>query len=104
MSHSDETVSELVKTLAKNKVFGAPVRLAVMIYLLAREEAYFSDLVQVLDLTPGNLWSHLKKLESEGYIVLKRVIADRPRVKIALTQKGYEKIMEIILMIKKIKK
>lgn len=80
-------------------MFKAPVRLAIMIYLLPRGEAYFSDMVEVLDVTPGNLWSHIEKLELEGYVKLRRVISDRPSVKIVLTDKGFR---ETIGYVKKI--
>ncbi|MCD6300762.1 MAG: transcriptional regulator [Staphylothermus sp.] len=44
-----------------------------MIYLLAKKKAFFMDMVSDLDITPGNLWSHLVKLQGEGYIEIKYV-------------------------------
>ena len=50
----------------------------------------FKDLQQVLELTPGNLDSHLKTLENGGMINIRKVIADRPRTVVELTEKGFE--------------
>jgi len=43
-----------------------------------------------LEITPGNLDSHLKTLEREGFVKVKKVIADRPRTLIIITEKGAE--------------
>ncbi len=94
-------VDELLRTLRKS-VLGAPVRLAIMIYLISRGKMYFSDLLKTLDVTPGNLWSHLKKLEEEGMIVTKRVFAVRPRVQVVITEKGISETITYIRTIRKV--
>jgi len=45
-----------------------PSRLAIMLILVMRGRTTFSELQQILGLTPGNLGSHLEKLEREGYV------------------------------------
>ncbi len=97
----DDELKELLEIL-QHRVFKAPVRLAIMVYLVTRQEVYFSNLLEILDVTPGNLWSHLSKLREENYIVIKRVIAGRPRVKISITDKGYEETMKYIRFIKNV--
>ena len=64
------------------------IRLGIMLYLLPRGKALFTDLQQVLGLTPGNLDSHIKTLERHGYVVLKKVIRDRPRTAVYITPEG----------------
>ncbi|MBP1911554.1 DNA-binding MarR family transcriptional regulator [Thermococcus stetteri] len=39
-------------------------------------------------LPPGNLDSHLKALEKEGYVKVYKVIADRPRTAVKITERG----------------
>ncbi len=79
-----------LKDLAKNHVLGNPIRLAIMLYLLPRGKVLFRDLLKVLEITPGNLDSHLKALQKAGYIEVFKVIADRPRTAVRITEKGAE--------------
>ncbi|ASJ02078.1 transcriptional regulator [Thermococcus profundus] len=81
---------EALKELSSNNVLGNPIRLAIMLYLLPRERALFRDLLEVLEVTPGNLDSHLKTLEKVGYVEVYKVIADRPRTAVRITEKGAE--------------
>ena len=80
--------------LMRNHILGAPARLGIMVYLLAKNKAFFTELLNVLKMTPGNLDSHLRKLRKAGYVDIVRVIGyDRPRVVIKITDKGrYETI------------
>ncbi len=41
--------------------------------------------------------SHLRKLEEDGYIVVRHVVADRPRVVVRLSKKGYSSIMDLVV-------
>jgi len=77
-----------LRELVKNHILGNPTRLAVMIYLLPRGRVLFKELLAVLDLTPGNLDSHLKTLEKAGYVKIYKVFADRPRTAVKITEKG----------------
>jgi len=80
--------------LMRNHILGAPARLGIMVYLLAKNKAFFTELLNVLKMTPGNLDSHLRKLRKAGYVDIVRVIGyDRPRVVVKITDKGrYETI------------
>ncbi len=82
--------------MLRRKGFSSSTRLAVMIYLVAKKKAYFMDMARDLGLTPGNLWSHLEKLRGEGYIVVRNVIADRPRRLVVVTDKGVAETMELV--------
>jgi len=81
---------EGIRELSKNHVLGNPIRLGVMLYLLPRERALFRDVLEVLEVTPGNLDSHLKALEKAGYVKLYKVFADRPRTAVRITERGAE--------------
>ncbi|NJE05545.1 ArsR family transcriptional regulator [Thermococcus sp. M36] len=79
---------EALRELSRNHVLGNPVRLGVMLYLLPRGRVLFKELLGVLEVTPGNLDSHLKALEKAGYVETYKVFADRPRTAVRITEKG----------------
>ncbi len=86
----------------KNNVLGNPIRLGVMIYLLPRGKAFFKELVNVLEVTPGNLDSHLRTLEKSGYVKTKKVIADRPRTFVEITDIGIEETKKYLEILRRI--
>ena len=51
-----------------NKAFDHRVRLGIMSILMVNEFADFNTLKELLDVTDGNLASHLKALEKESFI------------------------------------
>ena len=51
-----------------NKIFDNRVRLGVMSILMVNEEISFNDLKEELQVTDGNLATHMQTLEEEGYI------------------------------------
>ena len=51
-----------------NKVFDNRIRLGVMSILIVNEQVNFNDLKQMLEVTDGNLATHLVNLEDNGYI------------------------------------
>lgn len=72
-----------------NKAFDNKVRLGIMSVLLTKNEADFNQLKSILDVTDGNLASHIKALEKEDYIeVMKQFIGKKPNTKYAVTKAG----------------
>ena len=55
-----------------NKAFDHRVRLGVMTVLMTADAVSFSDLKEVLDLTDGNLASHVAALEKVGYVTVSK--------------------------------
>jgi DNA-binding HxlR family transcriptional regulator len=51
-----------------NKIFESRIRLGVMSVLMMNEEVSFNDLKQMLEVTDGNLATHLVNLEENGFI------------------------------------
>ncbi len=92
----------MLNELAKKSVLGNPIRLGIMIYLLTRERSFFKELQEVLEITPGNLDSHLKTLERDGFVKIKKVIADRPRTLVIITEKGAEETKKYLRLMKEI--
>jgi len=72
-----------------NKLFENRVRLAVMSLLMVEEWLDFGRLKETLDLTDGNLSSHINKLEGAGYVeVRKRFVGKKPQTSYRATAKG----------------
>ncbi len=87
-------IAELSKT---DKILGSPTRLAIMILLYLRVKMKFTDLQSILGLTPGNLSSHLKKLESAGYIeIIKGFVELKPATIIKITREGAEAVRDFM--------
>ncbi|CAB49838.1 transcriptional regulator [Pyrococcus abyssi] len=91
---------EELKQLMKSHILGNPVRLGIMVFLLSRRKATFSQIQKVLDLTPGNLKSHLNVLEKDKLIKTYKVIADRPRTVVEITDKGIQETRKFLKMLK----
>ena len=71
-----------------------------MSVLRVNTEVSFNDLKDLLDVTDGNLASHLKYLEKEGYISVKKSFINRkPNTVYIITEEGntaFEKHLEIL--------
>jgi DNA-binding MarR family transcriptional regulator len=83
-------------------VLSNPIRLAIALYLLPREGAYFAKIARDLGLTRGNLRHHLDRLIEEGIIEEKIVFRNRPRKYISLTLKGAEELARMLGILEKI--
>jgi DNA-binding MarR family transcriptional regulator len=72
-----------------NKAFDHRVRLGVMAVLLANEQVSFNDLKESLDLTDGNLASHVAALEKAGYVLVnKQFVGKKPNTTYQATAEG----------------
>lgn len=65
------------------------VRLQIMSVLVANDTYDYGSLKELLGITDGNLASHLKTLESEKYIQVRKSFVDRkPHTRYKATDKG----------------
>lgn len=72
-----------------NKAFESKTRLGIMSVLMVNERVDFTRLRELLQLTDGNLASHLIALEKENYIeVQKQFIGKKPNTSYAVTEAG----------------
>ena len=72
-----------------NKAFENKVRLGIMAALTVNSKLSFNDLKELLELTDGNLASHLKALEKSNFInVKKSFIGRKPNTTYELTSLG----------------
>lgn len=72
-----------------NKVFDSRIRLGIMSAVMVNAEVNFNDLKELIQVTDGNLASHLKTLEESGYIkVQKGFIGRKTNTTYTVTKAG----------------
>ncbi len=78
-----------------NKAFESRVRLGIMSILLVNEFVDFSTLKEQLQITDGNIASHVNALEKQAYIkVNKQFIGKKPNTSYSVTQEGKKAFTE----------
>lgn len=72
-----------------NKAFDHRIRLGIMSILMVNEYVEFNRLKELLDVTDGNLASHIKALEKAEYLsVEKQFIGRKPNTRYSTTRLG----------------
>jgi DNA-binding MarR family transcriptional regulator len=72
-----------------NKVFDSRIRLGIMSALLVNDEVNFNELKELIQVTDGNLASHLKTLEEQEYIkVHKGFVGRKTNTTYSVTKAG----------------
>src|ERR1044072_3085261 len=72
-----------------NKIFDSRIRMGVMSILIVNEEVSFNDLKKMIDVTDGNLASHMVNLEENGYVkVHKGFIGRKTNTTYSITRAG----------------
>ena len=72
-----------------NKLFESRVRLGLMSVLIVNQNLDFNSLKELLDVTDGNLASHITALEKSRYIkVNKKFIGRKPNTSYSVTYAG----------------
>jgi DNA-binding MarR family transcriptional regulator len=67
------------------------IRSKLISLLITNDELPFKALKEMLEVTDGNLSSHLRKLEEAGYIMIEKTFeGKRPKTTIMITKKGRE--------------
>jgi len=83
-----------------HKMFESRVRLGIMSALAVNDGLDFTSLKEYLDVTDGNLATHIKKLEKEEFIeVEKSFIDNKPNTTYYMTKKGkkaFEKHLNVL--------
>jgi DNA-binding MarR family transcriptional regulator len=86
-----------------DRLIHEPTRLMIMTQLYVVESADFLFLQHQLQMTPGNLSSHLSKLEEAGYVeIVKEFIERKPHTALKLTKKGRDALKEYQHNLKKV--
>jgi DNA-binding MarR family transcriptional regulator len=72
-----------------NKIFDSRIRLGIMSALMVNEAVNFNELKELIQVTDGNLASHLKTLEENSYVkVSKGFIGRKTNTTYAVTKNG----------------
>jgi DNA-binding MarR family transcriptional regulator len=72
-----------------NKIFDSRIRLGIMSSLMVNNEVNFNELKELIQVTDGNLASHLKTLEESGYLkVQKGFIGRKTNTTYSVTRAG----------------
>jgi DNA-binding MarR family transcriptional regulator len=80
-------MKELISGL--NKIFDSRVRLGIMSVLMVNDSYDFTSLKDALNVTDGNLASHLRALEEKNMIrVNKQFIGKKPNTSYSVTEEG----------------
>lgn len=96
-------MKHLIHTL--NKAFDHRVRLGVMAVLMANDSVSFNDLKDALDLTDGNLASHVAALEKAGYVtVSKQFVGKKPNTTYTASTEGKQAFQEHLNALEKLLK
>jgi DNA-binding MarR family transcriptional regulator len=83
MANSTNPISGL------NKIFDNRIRLGVMSVLMVNDEISFNDLKQMMEVTDGNLATHLVTLEENGFIkVHKGFVGRKTNTTYSITKVG----------------
>ncbi len=85
------------------KAFDHRVRLGVMAVLLANESMSFNDLKDSLELTDGNLASHVAALEKAGYVVVSnQFVGKKPNTTYTASPEGKLAFQEHLAALEKL--
>ena len=72
-----------------NKIFDSRIRLGIMSSLMVNDEVNFNELKELIQVTDGNLASHLKTLEENEYVkVQKGFIGRKTNTTYSVTKAG----------------
>ena len=87
MNDEYEPMKDILENI--NKLFESKVRLGIMSVLVVNERMDFNSLKQMLDITDGNLASHISSLEKSKYIKInKTFIGKKPNTSYSLSAQG----------------
>ena len=88
-----------------NKAFESRIRLGIMSILMVNEWIDFGTLKEMLNITDGNLASHIAALEKMEYIqVKKQFVGKKPNTSYAVTKAGKKAFSEHLDALEKIVK
>ena len=94
-------MKELLKDL--NKAFENRIRLGIMSALIVNEYLDFNTLKELLDVTDGNLATHLRSLEKSRYVSFrKEFLGRKPNTKYSATEQGRAAFTKHIKAIEKL--
>lgn len=103
MTNLKNNIYFVIQSNMKDKVFEfdeilhEKTRLMILGLILREEELSFTDLKEALNLTDGNLTSHLRTLELNGVIEVRKIfIGRKPKTFYKFTKEGKERFIKYL--------
>lgn len=92
------------KYLQLHPLLSDRVRLGIMgVLASANGPVSFNELIEAMDLTKGNLSSHIKRLEEDGLLTVKKKFVDRkPRTTYECSDYGRETLNEYLVQVQQL--
>lgn len=87
-----------------DKAIHEKARLGIMTLLASRVSWPFQELKAELNMTDGNIVTHLRILHDAGFIAVTKEILDRPQTSYSLTAKGRAAFQEYLDLLEQIVK
>ncbi|MGI8819348.1 MAG: transcriptional regulator [Chthoniobacterales bacterium] len=87
-----------------DKAIHEKARLGIMTLLATRVSWPFQELKAELNLTDGNLVTHLRILHDAGFVAVTKEMLDRPQTSYSLTVKGRRSFQDYISVLEQIVK
>ncbi len=97
-----ERVTEPLDIPDRRGVFSAQQRFTIMLLLYLHKKAGFTDVQKLLQLTPGNLDHHVRKLEEVGYVKTRHILDWRPLKVIEISKLGAQAFREYAINLRKL--
>lgn len=86
-----------------NKTFENRIRLGIMSILMVNDRVDFNSFKEWLQLTDGNLSSHIAFLEESGYVeVKKEFVGKKPKTSYRATEAGREAFQQHLAALEKL--
>lgn len=93
----------MINIQSLNKEFESRVRLGIMSVLLVQDWVEFRELKELLDITDGNLASHVSALEKKAYLeVKKEFVGKKPRTSYRVTNSGKKAFLDHLAQLEKL--
>lgn len=103
LSLDQNLLAALVGLMEEDRDVFVPARLSILVYLYFTQKAQFTSLQKTLNLTSGNLSSHLRKLQEMGYVKITKHFVDlKPTTVILITKEGAEKVRSQLVRMREI--
>ena len=97
-----EKEAEPLDILEKDRIFSAQQRFTIMLLLYLHKKAGFTEMQKLLQVTPGNLDHHVRKLEEVGYVKTRHVLDWRPLKVIEISKEGARAFRDYAINLRKL--
>jgi len=103
VSLDGDVLNALVGFMEEDRETFVPARLSILVYLYFTQKAQFTQLQNKLNLTSGNLSSHLRKLQDMGLVkIIKHFVDLKPTTIVMITKEGIEKVRSQLVRMKEL--